>query len=65
MRLHIHWPTDDWFIRGAYRYDECRCGARRTTHVATNRIGHPLPGWPELIDKHGQLLRSSGWCVTR
>jgi hypothetical protein len=61
-----HWHRDpNWQVRDAWRYDQCRCGARRTRlyHWAAtfNRIGQPYPDWPPTFDRHGIQRFDSGW----
>ncbi|MCP3820083.1 hypothetical protein NLX86_18880 [Streptomyces sp. A3M-1-3] len=62
MKLpHLFHRDPNWQISGIFAYHQCRCGARRTVHVARNYYGPTEPGWPEPKDKHGRLLVKSGW----
>jgi len=57
---HIH-RDPDWQVEGIHRYDECRCGARRTTRYYSNLEGPSRPDWPSRRDEHGVWPDSSGW----
>lgn len=57
---HRHYDPD-WNISGIYRYDECRCGARRTTYLTWKLAGPHRSGWPSPTDRHGVTRWSSGW----
>jgi hypothetical protein len=57
---HLH-RDPDWQMAGANAYYQCRCGARRTRHVALRLMSPVRPGWPSLMDRHGRLLLDSGW----
>lgn len=59
--FHVH-RDPDWRIVGIFRYDRCRCGAVRTSRATSNLMGPVAAGWPDVFDRHGQLLGSSGWC---
>lgn len=44
--LHVHWPAANWCGK-VYRYDLCRCQAKRTVRVRQGGFYLPLrPGWP-------------------
>ncbi|MGA2830123.1 MAG: hypothetical protein ABSF03_28895 [Streptosporangiaceae bacterium] len=48
-------------IDATYRYDQCRCAARRVRQLSFQ--GHYAPewlGWPELHDKHNRPVTDTG-----
>lgn len=58
---HFVHRDPSWMLIGHYGYHQCRCGARlvRLMHAG---VGYPpAPGWPRLVDRHGQRTVSSGW----
>lgn len=57
---HLH-HDPNYTVDAVHRYDECRCGARRTTWIAVNLIGPTRADWPPLVDRHGFYRQSSGW----
>lgn len=59
---HIH-RDPSWQLVGCHKYEQCRCGARRTTEAYANRCGPVAPGWPRCRDEHGRPARSSGWVM--
>jgi hypothetical protein len=60
-RFHLWHRDPNWRIFGAHRYEQCRCGARRTTLAYANRRGPEAPDWPSRRDCHGVDQDSSGW----
>jgi hypothetical protein len=59
---HLFHHDPDWKIVGGYRYDQCRCGARRTSRTNRSLISNEADGWPSLTDRHGVDWSTSGWC---
>jgi hypothetical protein len=58
--LHVHYDRD-WQLVGVHVYEQCRCGARKTTHAVAGLDGPSAVGWPYRRNRHGVLHRSSGW----
>lgn len=65
MRLGWHIHRDPrWQVEGGYRYDSCRCGARRVRlyrDLHTWFTGPRRSGWPTLRDRHNRRTADSGW----
>jgi hypothetical protein len=62
MRLQPHIHRDPtWRQVGIHTYEQCRCGARRTTRAAVNLAGPTADDWPLCIDEHGRTWITSGW----
>jgi hypothetical protein len=60
--MRLHWHRDpDWEIRNVHRYEQCWCGARRTSRAYSNLDGPIEGGWPDTIDRHGVERFTSGW----
>lgn len=58
--LHIH-RDYDYQVVNVHRYEQCRCGARRTSRHYSNMDGPVACGWPDTRDRHGELQWTSGW----
>lgn len=58
--LHLH-RDPNWQQHGIHRYDQCRCGARRTMRAYASIAGPSRADWPSLVDRHGVERDSSGW----
>jgi hypothetical protein len=61
VRLHLWHSDPTWQIIGCHRYEQCRCGARRTSRAYSNLMGPVAADWPDQCDSHGQYRDSSGW----
>jgi hypothetical protein len=57
---HRH-RDDDWQARGAWRYDECSCGARRVRRLYSNFMSPVEGDWPRPVDRHGMPVHDTGW----
>jgi hypothetical protein len=58
---HLWHHDPDWQTDGIHRYDQCRCGTRRTRWVNRRMLGPARAGWPELTDRHARFIADTGW----
>lgn len=59
--LHRH-RDPNWRLVDGNVYEQCRCGARRTTrNTGPGQVSLTAAGWPSTYDRHGVRRRSSGW----
>lgn len=62
--FHFH-RDPNYRVRGVWRYERCRCGARRLRRVYFGGMSPVVDGWQDLLrDRHGQVVDDSGWVRT-
>jgi hypothetical protein len=62
IRTTFHAHADaSWKRVGIYDYEQCACGARRTTHAVRSLGGPSAVDWPQCYDGHGVWRDTSGW----
>lgn len=58
--FHVHYDRN-WQKDGSNAVYECRCGARRVRWVYWGACTVSPPGWPRLVNRHGEFVRDTGW----